>query len=239
MSRKRVGVGVGIMLFGLCVLSLVLFRDPEVRIDGAERDEEQSADVSRASAPNAESPADGRASRSAVSERAVPADLNPGVRAVAEAHATGRFPERLTPSVLPAPFDLAAYESDPDAYLNTPEPGRVWQPAQPGSSVPRIIAAGPRYHEIAGGESVPLEVEVPPRMPVTFTSFDLGEFQNRLTTITVAANDGGAAVGRFTASSGTVNYVTILAASPVTSGQIQFVVNVLPPRGADAMQEAE
>jgi hypothetical protein len=66
-------------------------------------------------------------------------------------------------------------------------------------------------------------------MPCTFSSFDLGHFQNQLTSVSVAANDQGVAEVDFFGAPGTINEVKILASSPVTSGQIRFIVNVKKP----------
>ena len=38
-----------------------------------------------------------------------------------------------------------------------------------------------------------LRVRAAPKYPISFTSFDLGKFQNELTAITVEANDQGVA----------------------------------------------
>jgi len=65
--------------------------------------------------------------------------------------------------------------------------------------------------------------------PVTMTSNNLGSFANGLTSITVAADSSGLAEAVFTASRGTIDDIQILAASPVTSGQIAFTVNVQVP----------
>lgn len=161
---------------------------------------------------------------------AIPTDANPMVASVAEAFKTGKHPERLTSMISPEAFDKAAFEADPEAYLNVVEPGRVWQPAQPGPNVSRLQAVSPRYLEMVQGETVSLKTKAIPGAPVTFTSFDLGAFQNRLTSITVQADDTGTATARFTGTPGTYNDVNIVAASPLTSGQAKFVVNILLPQ---------
>ena len=121
-------------------------------------------------------------------------DANPQAASVGEALKNRNHPERLSPIITPAPFDLAAYQRNPQAYLNVIEPGRVFQVAQPGPEVPRIAPLSPLAVAIPQGSSTPLQVRVPPGMPVTFTSFDLGRFaENQLTSITVAANDQGVA----------------------------------------------
>lgn len=162
----------------------------------------------------------------------IPKDANPMVASVAEALETGNHPERLSSLIAAPPFDRAAYEADPAAYLKVVEPGRVWQSAQPGPGVPRLKSLSPLYAEIPQGETVSLRVQAVPGAPVTFTSFDLGAFQNRLTSITVQADEKGVAVARFTGTPGTYNLVHILAASPLASGQQRYVVNIrLKERG--------
>lgn len=158
----------------------------------------------------------------------IPADANPHVRSVAEALRTGEHPERVSPLVMPEPFDEEAFFQDPQAYLNVVEPGRVWQTAQPGPDVPRLRAQGSAGHRIEFGQSVPLRIQAAPGAPVTFTSFDAGSFENRLTSITVQADERGVAQATFTASSGTLSRVRILAASPMAAGQVEFLVRVEP-----------
>lgn len=159
----------------------------------------------------------------------VPRDANPNVRSVAEALDTGEHPERLSVLISPKPFDEAAYLADPQAYLDVVEPGRVWQVAQPGPDVARIRSLTPRLSRIEQGQTVTLRVEAIPGAPVTFTSFDLGAFENQLTSVTVRADAEGIARANFTGTPGTYNDVNIMAGSPMTSGQVRFIVNVEPP----------
>lgn len=160
----------------------------------------------------------------------VKADANPQVVSVAEALKSGKHPERLTSLIVPQPFDQKKYESEPQAYLNIAEPGRIWQVAQPGKDVPRLIYRSERYQEAEQGQGVRLKVQAIKNAPVTFTSFDLGAFQNQLTTVTVKANEDGLAQATFTGTPGTIGAVNILAGSPMTSGQLKFQVNVLLPK---------
>lgn len=161
---------------------------------------------------------------------AIPRDANPQVASVVEAIETGRHPERLSALIAPAPFDAAAFRADPEAYLNVSEPGRVFQTAQPGPGVPRLAALVPRVADAEQGQPVTLRVQAVAAAPVTFTSFDLGAFENQLTSITVQADAEGVAEAVFTGTPGTYNAANILAASPMTAGQLRFIVNVLPPR---------
>ena len=156
----------------------------------------------------------------------VPVDLNPQVRSVADALRNKNHPERTSTMARPAAFNAAAYQADPDAYLNTAEPARVFQPAQPGPGVPQLAALTPYFQEIVQGSSVVLEASAPPGAPVTFTSFDAGEFSNRLTTMSVRADERGVARAEFTGTPGTIENINILAASPLAAGQVKFVVRV-------------
>jgi hypothetical protein len=139
-----------------------------------------------------------------------------------------QHPERLSPLIAPKPFDLAAYRRDPKAYLDIVEPGRVFQVAQPGPDVLRIQAMGPTQAAIPQGGTTVLRVHAIPGMPVSYTSFDLGRFaENQLTAITVAADDSGIAQATFVGASGTIGEVNIIAACPVTAGQITYHVDVI------------
>ena len=91
------------------------------------------------------------------------------------------------------------------------------------------LGHSPRLQRVVQGESVYLEVGGVSGMPVTFTSFDLGAFDNDLNSITVRADERGRARVKFTATPGTINDIHILAASPVTSGQMRYLVNVRLP----------
>jgi len=151
---------------------------------------------------------------------------NPNVDSVISAMESKTHSERLSPTVLPAAFDAKKYQDDPTAYLAVVEPGRVWQTAQPASNVQPLAANGRRFHNVQQRESVRLSVRATPGAPVTFTSFDLGVFQNRLPSITVAANEQGDAEAVFTAVEGTIADAAIVAGSPLHSGQVRFRVTV-------------
>ena len=170
---------------------------------------------------------------------AIPRDANPQVRSVIEAVETRRFPERLADVIAPARFDEAAYRANPRAYLDVIEPGRVWQSKQPGEGVPRITSLVGQVFDMQQGESVPLRVQVVPGAPVTFTSFDLGAFENQLTSITVAADDTGVAETLFIATPGTVETVSMVAASPLTSGQLEFFARVSLRQGPEPVAQAK
>ena len=177
---------------------------------------------------------------------AVAPDANANVKSVVEAIQTKSHPERLSALIAPAKFDKAAYEADPAAYLAVSEPGRVYQTAQPGKGVPVLRPASPQFVAMTQGETIELTVKGIPAVgnnagndasggtsggPVTFTSADLGRFENELTSITVAADASGVAKVHFTAPPGTINTVRILCGSPLATGQVEFVVQVEPAPG--------
>lgn len=165
----------------------------------------------------------------------VKSDTNPAVASVYEALKSRENPERFSSFVQPKPFDAVAYRLDAQVYLNTVEPGRVFQAAEPGPDVTPLQVTGKRFHRVTQEDQVVLSVQAEPNAPVTFTSFKLGHFQNQLTSTTVQANAEGRAEARFTAASGTIDNVEILAASPMNSGQARFLVNVkLPQPGPPA-----
>jgi len=156
----------------------------------------------------------------------VKGDANAQVRSVAEALRDKDHPERLSALLPIKPFDPKSYKEDAKAYLNTIEPGRCFQSAQPGNDVPQLRPLSPQFQNVAQGQSVTLRVQVAPKAPCSFTSFDLGKFQNELTAITVEADEKGVAETKFFGTPGTINEVNIVAASPTSSGQARFMVNV-------------
>jgi len=156
-------------------------------------------------------------------------DANAQVASVVAAVTSGTHPERLSSLAQPAPFQPASYAKDPLAYLNVAEPGRAFQTAAPGPGVPRLEAVGGTARSVPQDGEVVLYLRAQPGQPVTVTSFDLGQFQNQLTTITVAADDQGVAAVSFHPGPGTTERVAIQAASPVCAGLVQFQITVLPP----------
>lgn len=153
-------------------------------------------------------------------------DANANVRSVVEAAKTGKYPERLTAMIMPKTFDKAAFEANPQAYLDVVEPGRIWQTASGGPNVKTLDAKGPAFLDCPKHGSVTLTVLGEKFAPVTFTSLDMGAFQNRLTSVTVRADEKGEASVVFTATPGTVEGVRIIAASPLAVGQVNFKLTV-------------
>jgi hypothetical protein len=157
----------------------------------------------------------------------VPIDANVSVAQAAEALRSGQHPERVGAWFQPAPFDRAAYLADPTTYLERPEPGRVFQSHQPSKDIPIIRVIGERTQQTRQDQPVTLAVRVPRGAPVTFTSFAGGAFPNQLGTQTVQADAMGRAEIEFLAGPGTIEDVPILAASPMASESILFLVRVL------------
>ena len=156
----------------------------------------------------------------------VKADANPQIKSVVESVKGGQHPEQLSVMLSPKSFDMNAYKADKLKYLNTVEPGRVFMPAQPGPDVQRIKAVSSEFVHIKQDGNALLQVQALPELPVTFTSFDCGKFENELTSITVAADAKGIAAARFFGAPGTAADVNILCACPATSGQVRFTVNI-------------
>lgn len=156
----------------------------------------------------------------------VAGDAHPQAASVAEALKTGKHPERLSMMVEPAIFDAGQYALNPQSYLDTIEPGRVFQTAQPGPDVPELVPAGATAASILPNQSVDVAVITAPGAPVSWSSLDLGSFQNGLNAITVPADRTGKAAVTFTATPGVSHLVHILAGSPLASGQVAFQVDV-------------
>lgn len=151
---------------------------------------------------------------------------NPGTQSVYEALASADAPERLSPFLPAKPFDEDRFSENPKEYLNIVEPSRVWQSAQPGPNIPVLVPKSETYQQMKQGEVVALKVLTLPGKPVTFTSFDLGAFQNDLNSISVAADESGIATANFSAPPGTIAQVNVLAASPVASSNVRFSIFV-------------
>ena len=162
--------------------------------------------------------------------RLVATDANPHVKSVVAALKAKKHRERLTSFVQARPFDRDAFLRDPKAYLETVEPGRAYQPAQPATRAPAIKRLSPRYQRVLQGDTVTFRVETEPNMPVSFHSTRLGRFENRLSSQTVQADADGIAEVQFTVTPGTRGYIDVLAASPVRTQQARFVLQVAQPK---------
>lgn len=150
-------------------------------------------------------------------------------KSVAEAIGKPELAHRLSALISPPKFDLETYQANPEKYLTTIEPGRVNQFLPSSEEVVPIKRTSRYFSRVLQGEKVILTANAEANMPVTFYSPRLGQFQNQLSTITVAANDEGVARAEFKASSGTRGDIEIFASSPVHSGRARYLVQVQLP----------
>ncbi len=130
---------------------------------------------------------------------------------------------------LPEPFDQEKYDADPKTYLDQIRPGRVFQSAQPGPDVKRLTSISDPFISILQGDAVQLKIQADPGAPVAFYTPEIGTFENRLKSITVAADEEGVATAKFTLGRGSSGLVNVLAASPVHSAQVKFTMKVSLP----------
>lgn len=157
-------------------------------------------------------------------------NLNENVKSVAEVRATGKHGERVSALITPAKFDKVAFARNPKAYLDVVEPGRVGDILQPGKDVKSIQIVGRADLKVARLGTVTLAVKVQPNAPVTFTSFDMGAFDNKLPSITVQADGTGQASVSFTATAGTTQSARIMVGCPLTAGVAHFFVIIAPAK---------
>jgi hypothetical protein len=158
---------------------------------------------------------------------------NPDVEQVAKSLSKKGDSSLLSTQTIPRDFDASRFAAEGEIYsleyAKTIATGRVFSSAQPDSDTIPIRSQGSRLFRLQQGESSKLIVQTLPFAPVTFTSFRLGQFENKLSTITVVADKDGVAQAVFTATTGSILEIPVLAASPVNSGQVRFVVSVKPP----------
>jgi len=140
------------------------------------------------------------------------------------ASTTGRYAERLSPLIVPPPFDAVAFAADPDRYVRVHEPARVWSIAAPGPGVPVISAVNGSGCMAAAGGQVTLSVRTAALAPVTYAVINGGTL-GLLAARTVLSNSNGIAQVVYTAPDVPGRY-RILAASPLSSGQLCFEVSV-------------
>jgi hypothetical protein len=163
--------------------------------------------------------------RSAGSPAAVGTADNPGVQSVREASANKTHPERLSPLIPAHPFDQAAFEADPQAYLDVVEPGRCFQTLQSPGPDSVYLQAGASGVRAAEGKPIVLMVKGAPRAPVTFTAFGPGQFtENTLGSISVRGDANGHALVHFAAPAGFVGRIPVLVGSPLAIGNQRIMV---------------
>lgn len=133
---------------------------------------------------------------------------------------------KLTPVEDTQPFDPAAFAASPESYLGTVSPGRCFQTKQATGpdDVHLRLASEPRL-ELARGEKVALMVIGLPNAPVSFTSFDGGEFEESgLGSVTVRADARGIASAHFLAGVGINGDIQVQAGSPLAVGTQRFLI---------------
>lgn len=123
-------------------------------------------------------------------------------------------------------FDPERYKEDSSYYLNSVEPGRAFDSAQAGPDVKKLERVGYASIQTVQNKKVTLEAKGISGMPISFTVFDGGHFQNGLSYITLKADASGVAKAEFTPTDGVINQTRIRAASPVNSGTLQWNVFV-------------
>jgi hypothetical protein len=155
---------------------------------------------------------------------------NPGAHSVIEAVKTGKYPERLTPLIAPRPFDLVAFEANPQQYLDTVEPGRCFQTLKnPGPDSAYLHPASQSLVRAQADEPIALMVKGAPNAPVTFTAFEGGQFtENGLNSVSVRGDARGYATAHFKVPAGANGRLPVLAGSPMAVGNQTFLIDATP-----------
>lgn len=178
-------------------------------------------------APKAAPPAREVTASRGVTLDQVPPQYRKQVESVIEAQRTRSHPERLGISFAPTRFDAARFAADPRSYLDVVEPGRVYDTAMgTGPESVALEIEGEGSVVVPEGGSAVLKVKGVPRAPVSFTSTAGGHFDNRISYITVLADDQGLASVTFTADR-TADDIQILAGSPRAVGTVSLIVHAL------------
>ena len=153
---------------------------------------------------------------------------SPQLQSVVEASENPQqYPERLSPLVSGKAFDKEKYLNEPTyrkKYLSSAEPGRVYH--SDTQSEQKLKRVSDYYQELNQGDEVEITVKALPNMPVSITSFDLGVIkESGLTFATVEADSSGLATFTFKGEKGTFADTSLLVSSPVTRGNLKFVVH--------------
>ena len=123
-------------------------------------------------------------------------------------------------------FNLNEYQADPSKYLNSIAPGRVFDAAIPAKGVKALERVGYSTMRTKQNQPVGLTAKGEVGMPISFTAFDGGHFQNGLNSITLKADSSGVATAEFTPTQGVINQTRVRAASPVNTGTLQWTIRV-------------
>lgn len=124
-------------------------------------------------------------------------------------------------------FSRAQYVADPDRYLGKVVGGRIYEVSNPAADVDALAPAGARGFSVPTNGEATLAARTEPGMPVTFTSFGLGEFPaSGLQSISVAADEHGVARAQFRVTPGTVGSCLVTAGSPVRANTLNFLITI-------------
>lgn len=124
-------------------------------------------------------------------------------------------------------FNRAQYVADPDRYLSQVAGGRIYEVSNPAADVDALAPAGARGFSVPTNGEATLAARTEPGMPVTFTSFGLGEFPaSGLQSISVAADEHGVARAQFRVTPGTVGSCLVTAGSPVRANTLNFLISI-------------
>jgi hypothetical protein len=136
-------------------------------------------------------------------------------------------PKRMSPFAMPEPFDPGDFGRQPEQYLSDIEPARCFQTAKPGPGILVLEAGSTLRSRVAWGDADLLMVKTVPNAPVTFTVFGGGYFkENGVSTISVRADARGLAAAHYTADYGISGDITVVAGSPLASGNQRFFIRV-------------
>lgn len=124
-------------------------------------------------------------------------------------------------------FNRAQYVADPARYLSQVAGSRIYEVSNPAADVDALAPAGARGFSIPTNGEATLAAQTEPGMPVTFTTFGLGEFPaSGLQSVSVAADEQGIARTQFRVTPGTVGTCLVTAGSPVRANTLNFLITI-------------
>lgn len=130
----------------------------------------------------------------------------------------------------PDPFDATRFAGElayRTTYLSGIIPGRVWLSADPSPDIPPLLAMVEPVQQVAQDQTLSIRLSGAPNAPVSLTCLGSGFFPaNQRNAITVLSDAAGVATVAFRTKH--PGDVPILAASPLASGRIRFLLEVQP-----------
>jgi hypothetical protein len=130
----------------------------------------------------------------------------------------------------PDPFDATRFAGETayrTTYLSGIIPGRVWLSADPSPDIPPLLAMVEPVQQVAQNQTLIIRLSGAPNAPVSLTCLGSGSFPvNQRNAITVLSDAAGVATVEFRTKN--PGDVPILAASPMASGRIRFLLEVQP-----------